>query len=369
MQTPRTRPPTFLEARGLRQQARTAGLHPDYWYAVEHSHALRRGQVQEVRFWGRSFALYRGQDGVVRALENRCAHRRLKLSHGEVQGCNLTCIYHGWTYAPDGTVISFAHELFGKPMPTFRIGSFPVRERYGLIWLFPGDPAVSATRGIPDIPELEGPRRWACVPISLRLRCHHSMLIENICDFTHAYLHRKTRPFIDAKLTRYEAQPERVVVEYDTLVGAGPIARLFVDRKRVRTDHMVLAYEYPYQWSNTGDRIKSWCFVLPEDESHCRAFFLFYFDALKIPFTSVPIPQWLLTYVLKVANRVLIGPILAEDAFAVEAEQEGWELHHDAPAAELNPAMVEFQQLTVRRWQEYLEAASRRSMVKAQVQP
>ena len=48
---------------------------------------------------------------------------------------------------------------------------------------------------------------------------------------------------------------------------------------------MELGYEYPYQWSDTGGKIKHWCFVLPQDERTTRVFFLFYFDALKIPFT------------------------------------------------------------------------------------
>ena len=70
-----------------------------------------------------------------------------------------------------------------------------------------------------------------------------------------------------------------------SIVGDGRISKLFVDRKRVRTDRMKLGFDYPYQWSNTGDRIKHWCFLLPIDEQTTRVFFLFYFDALKIPFT------------------------------------------------------------------------------------
>ena len=56
-------------------------------------------------------------------------------------------------------------------------------------------------------------------------------------------------------------------------------------------------------------------------------------------------------------------------AFAVEAEQEGWEEYFDSPAAELNPAMIEFQQLTVRKWQEHLEKVQNRQMVKMKAQP
>jgi hypothetical protein len=117
---------------------------------------------------------------------------------------------------------------------------------------------------------------------------------------------------------------------------------------------MELAYEYPYQWSNTGDRIKHWCFVLPQDARSTRVFFLFYFDALKIPFTPLRIPRWLMVPVLRIANQVLIRPLLSQDGFAVEAEQVGYEQHFDAPVIEVNPAIALFQDLTVRKWEEYL---------------
>src|SRR5207247_2510467 len=52
-------PPSYEEARTRRHKARAAGLHPDYWYAVEHEAAVTQGRVVEVTFWGTSIALYR----------------------------------------------------------------------------------------------------------------------------------------------------------------------------------------------------------------------------------------------------------------------------------------------------------------------
>ena len=51
------------------------------------------------------------------------------------------------------------------------------------------------------------------------------------------------------------------------------------------TNRIKLGYEYPYQWSNTDDHIKHWCFTLPIDETTSRAIFLFYFahDLIKLP--------------------------------------------------------------------------------------
>src|SRR3712207_4688056 len=88
-------PPSFEQARNPRQKARAAGMHPDYWYAVEYARAIKGAQGVEAKVGNRSIGLYRGMDGRFRALEDRCAHRQLKLSLGEVDGCNLNCTYHG----------------------------------------------------------------------------------------------------------------------------------------------------------------------------------------------------------------------------------------------------------------------------------
>jgi phenylpropionate dioxygenase-like ring-hydroxylating dioxygenase large terminal subunit len=349
-----TSPPTFAEAHTRRQKARAAGLHPDYWYAVEHDKAIPRGRVVEVRFWDISIALYRGRDGALRALENRCAHRQLKLSLGDVDGCRLTCAYHGWSYDETGRLAHIPHDLFGHPMPSLQVRTFPVRVRYGLVWIFPGDPARAAERAIPHIPELEGSDAWACTTLDFTWRAHHSIVVDNVTDFSHAWLHRRYRPFSDARLTDARLVGDRVHISYDTHVGGGPMSGRFVDRRRVNTEAMDLCYEYPYQWSDTGGKIKHWCFFLPVDVHTTRTFFLFYFEGLKIPFVSIQIPRRLMGLVLRFSSRLLIGPLLRQDGFAVEAEQDGYEAHWDKPVPDLNPAVGLLHQLTVRKWEEHL---------------
>src|SRR3989442_12782816 len=97
----------------------------------------------------------------------------------------------------------------------------------------------------------------------------------------------------------------------------GRATSLFVDRERCDTNFIELCYEYPYQWSNTGGGIKHWCFLLPLDECTTRVFFLFYFNALRIPFTRFRLPRWLMKPVLRAANRFHIRPLLAQDGLAV----------------------------------------------------
>ncbi len=56
---------------------------------------------------GNPIIVIRGEDNLVRALHNRCAHRGAKVL-GKRQGnaTVLTCSYHGWSYRTDGELLS-----------------------------------------------------------------------------------------------------------------------------------------------------------------------------------------------------------------------------------------------------------------------
>ena len=353
-------PPAFEDAKNHRQRVRAAGLSPDYWYPVEWDRNVRRGQVIDATFWNLSIAVFRGKNGSLYAVENRCAHRQLKLSLGVVGDCTITCGYHGWMYDGAGRCTQMFHDLFGHTFPRIKIASYPVQVKHGLIWVFPGSPALAEVHQIPDIPELDGPRPWGSIAIDVLWRAHHSMIIDNICDFTHEYLHRKRKPFTEARLTMMEPEPDRVLLGYDTKVGQGRFSGLFVDRKRTNTNAMKLAYEYPYQWANTDDKIKHWCFLLPIDAQTSRVFFIFYFshEMLKVPFVPLRVPRPLVRAIMAASKRMIVKPLLDEDGAAVEAEQQAWKKHYDQPIAELNPVVHQFQQLTIRKWEEHLASSS-----------
>jgi phenylpropionate dioxygenase-like ring-hydroxylating dioxygenase large terminal subunit len=349
-------PPSYENAKNLRQKARAAGLDPNHWYPVEHDDAVRPGTVREIFFWGTAYALFRDVEGQLHVVENRCAHRQLKLTAGAVDGCNLVCAYHGWKYDGAGRVVGMDHELFGRKMPRIRIEHRAVRVRYGLIWVFFGDPERAGERDVPRIPELEGAGAWPCVPVDFTWKAHHSIIIDNVSDFTHAYLHRKYRPFSDAKLTDCRAEGDRVHVSYEAKIADGPIYRWIVDHRGTNTNKMDLCYEYPFQWSNTDDKIKHHLFVLPMDRTTTRAFFLFYYDrhAFKVPVIDLAMPKRLMLPLLHAGNTLLVKPLLEQDGFAVEEEQRGYDLHFDAPAVELNPAVPAFQKLTIKKWDDFL---------------
>ena len=94
--------------------------------------------------------------------------------------------------------------------------------------------------------------------------------------------------------------------------------------------------------------------MLPIDERTSRVFFLFYYKRLKIPFLPLYIPKTLMTPIIRVANGFIVKKVLDQDGAALELEQQGWERNWHTPWAEKNPIVKEFQELTIRKWKEYL---------------
>ena len=65
-----------------------------------------------------------------------------------------------------------------------------------------------------------------------------------------------------------------------------------------------------------------------------------------------------------VVKELHIRPLFAEDGVAVEAEQQGYNTYYDEPLAELNPDVNHFQQLTIRKWEEYLAETAHKKVAK-----
>src|ERR1700733_15020774 len=109
-----------LQARRSRDglDLRRTDAHPDYWYPIAWSRELRPGRMLARRYAGDPVAVVRGQDGKLFALENRCAHRQVPLTHGVVRGCTVKCGYHGWAYNADGDCIDVPY-LGGKNLPNW----------------------------------------------------------------------------------------------------------------------------------------------------------------------------------------------------------------------------------------------------------
>jgi phenylpropionate dioxygenase-like ring-hydroxylating dioxygenase large terminal subunit len=104
---------------------------------------------------GVPIVVVRGEDGAVRAFQNVCRHRGMRVA-GE-QGCatKLVCGYHGWAYGLDGKLAFVPHEKDGFPgLDKSKLGLKQVHavEHGGLIFVTQdGEPNTDAFANIPTL--------------------------------------------------------------------------------------------------------------------------------------------------------------------------------------------------------------------------
>ena len=75
------------------------------WYVVAKSVEVGVHKPYAAKALGRDLVLWRGADGQVRCLDDRCPHRGAPLSLGEILEGNLACRYHGVTLDGTGRVL------------------------------------------------------------------------------------------------------------------------------------------------------------------------------------------------------------------------------------------------------------------------
>ncbi len=146
-------------------------------------------------------AFFRGAQGKVAAVEDFCPHRGAALSLGRVSDGKLVCGYHGLEMGCDGKVVS---------MPGQRVRGFPanksyaVEERYGFIWVWPGDATLADADLIPQLEWHADPHQtdpaWAYGGGMFHVNCDYRLMIDNLMDLTHeTYVHSTSigQPEID----------------------------------------------------------------------------------------------------------------------------------------------------------------------------
>jgi ferredoxin-NADP reductase/nitrite reductase/ring-hydroxylating ferredoxin subunit len=133
------------------------------WFPVAAAEDLPRRHVYAGQLAGHELAIWRADDGNINVWEDRCVHRGVRLSIGKNDGAELMCQYHGWRYAnrTGGCTYIPAHPA-DAPAQTICVRSFPVCERYGLVWSTI-DADADADADAPTIDALNG-----CDVVALR---------------------------------------------------------------------------------------------------------------------------------------------------------------------------------------------------------
>ena len=248
-------------------------MRDNFWFPVAYSDELR-DEPQAFTLFEEQLVVVR-LDGAPRVFEDLCRHRGAALSLGKViDGCELRCGYHGWTYDAEGRVTRVpAREELSPAFRNVRVPSFPTVEVSGLIYTSLGDPKFPP----PAIPEIDDPSyRFLHLDI-YEWNCSLPRRLENYFDFSHfAWVHDgilgdSSRPRIE------DYDVERVGGEIRFI--AGPFIE-FTDNVKNNPE------------SGTGDTYEAW-----------KRYRVFMPNAMKLNSSAGPVEDYVLWVAVAPVNR------------------------------------------------------------------
>jgi nitrite reductase/ring-hydroxylating ferredoxin subunit len=184
----------------------------DLWCPVLRASELGPRGVVKTELLGERVVLFRGEDGTARAFDDRCPHRGVALSLGKVEGQGLRCAYHGWCFGPDGGLCDVPG--MGLPPGQTAVRTHPVREAHGLLWMWLGAPAQAEGTPLPDVAPW-GSGDSADLLLSLDIRAHWSLVLDNGLDLFHQHLHVGVPFFFRVhELVRFGEEDDAFTVRY-----------------------------------------------------------------------------------------------------------------------------------------------------------
>ncbi len=337
---------TTLKGQTVRNGVREVGINPNYWYAVGWANQLKSGEIMPVTIWQEAIAVYRDTMGQLHALEDACPHKGVALHKGIVQGENLACRYHGWEFDGTGNCVSIPYLPPGQKLPCAQAKSFPIQEKYNIIWIFPGDLAQIESKHIPDIVEFDNPD-WFMVPVTGKMGAHFSICNENSMDVFHGFLHQNLQGWFNPVLKSLGETDNTVCAEYDVSYK-GMMAKwlgLSDNAEQVTTRTISVQYRYPHYYSNLEGVSTLYLMRLPVSPTESRSFALFFF--------KIRLPQWLpqlgKQLLQQLLEKFVFMRFLNQDIEMMETEQQTYLKNRQRRYVEINPAIIAIQRLIVRQ--------------------
>lgn len=158
------------------------------WYVAGWSKDFGRSLKPET-ILGENIVIYRREDDAPVALEDACPHRKLPLSMGNLKGDAVECGYHGLTFDCSGTCIAAPTQQGHIPKRAV-VRSYPVVDRYRLLWIWMGDPELADPDAIFWIEDFDNPDWGYTDGGALDIDCNYLWVVDNLLDPSHvAWVH------------------------------------------------------------------------------------------------------------------------------------------------------------------------------------
>lgn len=215
---------------------------PEGWYWLLTSKDLPRAAARPVNFAGRELVVFRGEDGLVRALDAHCPHMGAHLCDGKVEGDSIRCPFHFWKFNAEGRCVEIPAQKETRQVPQLK--SYPVQEHYGLIWLWTG--GLEDIEPLPVVPELRGLELDWTHGNSFVKNCHPNVVMINAIDAHHF---RSVHQLVVDLVMQPKVLSSRCIQFSNTT----PLPQKnILLRWASRFYSKALTYEMTYWWGHTG---------------------------------------------------------------------------------------------------------------------
>jgi vanillate O-demethylase monooxygenase subunit len=163
------------------------------WYAAAWSADVAPGTQLARTIVNEPVVLFRQPHGTLVAFADVCPHRLAPLSFGTVlPNGNFQCGYHGLQFDAGGTCVHNPHGN-GKITANLTVRTFPVLEKYGVAWVWPGEGAPNAS-ALADFAMFENVAPLhSSLQEYIRVDAPYTLLQDNLMDASHVpYVHLGT---------------------------------------------------------------------------------------------------------------------------------------------------------------------------------
>ena len=274
------------------------------WYVVLASNEVKRKPIGVTRL-GEKLVFYRDSSGKVHCLKDRCVHRGVSLSLGQVCGDDLQCPFHGFEYDGAGKVkVIPAYGRNYEVPERYKVVSYKTYESYGYVYIYFGENPLDEPSFFSD---LEG---FKYSEISEVWSVHYSRAIENQLDVVHLpFVHHNTigkdkKYVVDGPLIQWLDEDKFEFYVYNR-VEDGTIAKKPSQMgKPDPAKDFRLAFKFPNLWQNyIDDKVRITAAFVPIDEDNTKIYLRFYQCFIKIPLISSLINKMAMVFNLKVLHQ------------------------------------------------------------------
>ena len=259
------------------------------WYAILESNEIKKGKPIGVTRMAEKLVAWRDSAGKLTVMADKCPHRGVTLSIGEIQTDCIQCPFHGFEFDTSGAcTLVPANGKNARPPKALKVKTYATREAHGLVYIWWGD----EQENYPPLPYFESiDDKFVYSTVRDHWNTHYSRAIENQLDVVHLpFIHRTTIGAGNKTIVNGPQVKVKILYPQDNLlelwvsneVDEGQTPRKAAELPQP-TRRPFLQFRYPNVWHNwISDSIRVFVAFAPIDHEN-TLMYLRYYHTVKTP--------------------------------------------------------------------------------------